>query len=356
MAVAVFVFILVFFKMLKVAGDALASGQIGGHMLFYLIGITIPVMLPYALPLGLLTAILLVLGRMSAQNEIVAMKAAGLSLWRITTPVFALALIGVVISGIINVYYAPIADTAFRATLQNAVQRDPLSFFTPRTFVKDFPGYVIFADRREGNELKEIYVWELDDQSRAIRQLQGQRALLNVSENATEIVLTVFNANGQMMNPDELANLDDMPIVEFKKSEFRLSLADLLGEHKQTKLSIKTLNELIALREAAIHSGEEDSFAKRIELQTAIQKKFSFSFAVLSLALVAIPLGIKASRTETYANFAIALGLGISYFVVFIFCSWLEKTPTMRPDLLIWAPNFAYQALGGILFWRASKR
>nr|WP_269537836.1 LptF/LptG family permease [Cerasicoccus sp. TK19100] len=356
MAVAVFVFVLVFFKMIKVVGGPLANGQISGEMFFYLIGITIPVMLPYALPLGLLTAILLVLGRLSAQNEIVAMKAAGLSLWRITAPVFALALLGVVLSGVINVYYAPIADTAFRTTLQGAVKTDPLSFFAPRTFVKDFPGYIIFTERREGNELREIHVWELDDKWRAQRQLQGERALLDFDEGTTEIVLTVFDANVQLMDPDTPANLADMPILEFERSEFRLSLADILGDKKQTKLSIKAIDELMELRQAAINSDAEDAFEKRIELQTAIQKKFSFSFAVLSLSLVAIPLGIKASRTETYANFALALLLAISYFVVFIFCSWLEKHPTMRPDLLIWVPNFAYQALGGYLFWRASRR
>ncbi len=356
MAVSVFVFVLVFFKILKVMGEALANGQISGEMFAYMLGITIPVMLPYALPLGLLTAILLVLGRMSAQNEIVAMKAAGLSLWRITTPVFAIALMGVGLVSVINVYYAPIADTALRQMMQNAVQTDPLSFFTPRTFVKDFPGYVIFADRREGNELREINVWELNEKYQANRQLQGQRALLDFDEQTTEIVLTVFDANGQLMDPDTPANLADMPIVEFERSEFRLSLAELLGEQKQTKLSIKTLNELMALRQEAMNSDDENAFAERIELQTAIQKKFSFSFCVFSLALLAIPLGIKASRTETYANLAIALGLAITYFVIFTFCSWLEKYPAWRPDLIIWAPNFAYQALGGLLFWRASKR
>ncbi|GHB92804.1 LPS export ABC transporter permease LptF [Cerasicoccus arenae] len=358
MAIAVFVFVLVVFNVIKEVAGPFASGQITEGMFVYLIAITIPGVLPYALPLGLLTAILLVLGRLSAQNEIVAMKAAGLSLWRITAPVFLLALLGVGLSAVINIYYAPIADTAFRSTLQSAARADPLRFFSPRTFVKNFPGYVIFADRREGNELRQLHVWELDDQSRAIRHLQGQRAELSFDEANPAIVLTVHDAHGQVINPDlPPSDLDSTYIGEFKRSEFRLPLDDLLGGNKkQTKLAFMTLDELLQRRAEAIADKGEGAFERRIELQTAIQKKFSFSFAVLSLALVAIPLGIKASRTETYANFALALALALGYFMVFILCSWLEKMPAMRPDLMIWVPNFLFQALGGILFWRACKR
>lgn len=357
MAIAVFAFVLGVFVIIKEVAGPFASGQINGQMFAYLIAITIPGVLPYALPMGLLTAILLVLGRLSAQNEIVAMKAAGMSLWRITAPAIVLALIGVAISAVINVYYAPVADSAFRETLRSAARADPLRFFSPRTFVKHFPGYVIFADRREGDELREINVWELDDQQRAIRHLQGQRALLGFDEEAGEIVLTVFNANGQIIDPlVPPSDHDATHVVEFSESEFRLPLDELLGQGSgQTKLSLLTLEELLRLRADAMEGGEE-TFARRIELQTAIQKKFSFSFAVLSLALVGIPLGIKASRTETYANFALALALAMCYFVAFVLCSWLEKNPALRPDLLIWAPNVFFMSLGGALYWRAAGR
>jgi len=358
MAIAVFAFVLAVFVILQEVAGPFASGQITGQMFAYLVAITIPGVLPYALPMGLLTAILLVLGRLSAQNEIVAMQAAGMSLWRITAPVIALGMLGVVISGVINVYYAPIADRAFRETLTSAARADPLRFFAPRTFVKDFPGYVIFADRREGDELREIDAWELDEQQRVINYMQGERALLNFNEQKALIELTIFSANVQKMDPETPpSQQQNSHILEFEKWQIGLPLEELLGGGGgQTKLAFMTIDELLRLRAEAITEGGEGAFERRIELQTAIQKKFSFSFAVLSLALVAIPLGIKASRTETYANFALALALAMCYFLAFVLCSWLEKNPAMRPDLLIWAPNFAFQALGGALYWRAAMR
>lgn len=358
MAIALFVFVLVTGNVLKEVAGPLAAGQITPTMFAYLVAIAVPGVLPYALPLGLLTAVLLVLGRLSAQNELTAMKSAGLSLSRITAPVFALGLLGTGISALINIYYAPVADTAFRETLRSAAREDPLRFFTPRAFIKDFPGYVIFAEARRRNELRDIMVWELDEQQRATRVLQGQRAFLAYDEADAAIVLTVFEATGQLIDP-ELPPSQARPgnTLMFERSEFRLPLDALLGARPEgQKLAFLTLDELLRRRELAREIGGADGFAARISVQSAIQKKFALSFAVLSLCWVAIPLGIKASRTETHANFALALALALTYFLLFVLCSWTGQHPRWRPDLLIWLPNLLFQALGATLYWRACQR
>ena len=73
------------------------------------------------------------------------------------------------------------------------------------------------------------------------------------------------------------------------------------------------------------------------------------------MVVLAVPLGIKASRTETFANLAMAVALAMSYYMMTVVISWLEKYPHMRPDILIWAPNLLFQAVGTILIWRSSK-
>ena len=73
------------------------------------------------------------------------------------------------------------------------------------------------------------------------------------------------------------------------------------------------------------------------------------------MVVLAVPLGIKASRSETFANLAIALALAMSYYMMTVLISWLEKYPHTRPDILIWLPNFLFQGVGTILIWRASR-
>jgi len=360
LAIAVFAFVLVVANVLKEVAGPFAAGQLTLDMFLYLAAIAIPGVLPYALPLGLLTAVLLVLGRLSAQNELIAMKAAGMSLWRIAAPVYALALMGTALSAIINIYYAPIADAAFRRTLEEAARTDPLRFFTPRTFVKDFGGYVIFVDRREGAELRRIHVWELDEQNRAVNYLQADRATIEFNAGLGLIVLTAYDGTVQKIDPDVPPNeANAVQTVMGDSAQFLLPLDDLLGDsRREPKLSFQTLDSLMAKRaqaKADEGGGDAGAFARRIEVQTAIQKKFALSFAVLSLCVIAIPLGIKASRTETYANFAIAFALANVYFIFFVLCSWAETRPAWRPDLLVWLPNAAFQSLGAGLFLRSAR-
>ncbi|MFR6033157.1 MAG: LptF/LptG family permease [Bacilli bacterium] len=86
-----------------------------------------------------------------------------------------------------------------------------------------------------------------------------------------------------------------------------------------------------------------------------IQRNFAMAFSIFSMVVLAVPLGIKASRSETFANLAIALALALSYYLLIVLISWLEKYPHCRPDLLVWIPNLLFQSLGVILIWRSSK-
>ena len=99
----------------------------------------------------------------------------------------------------------------------------------------------------------------------------------------------------------------------------------------------------------------EIAFRDRIEVNLQIQKNFAMAFSIFAMVVLAVPLGIKASRSETFANLAIALALAMSYYMMTVLISWLEKYPHTRPDILIWLPNFLFQGVGTILIWRASR-
>jgi len=79
-------------------------------------------------------------------------------------------------------------------------------------------------------------------------------------------------------------------------------------------------------------------------------------YSVFALALLGIPLGLKASRSETPFNVVFALAIALSYYVAMVVIGWAEQTPHLRPDLLVWMPNFFCQTLGIGLLYRANKR
>jgi lipopolysaccharide export system permease protein len=360
MAVAMFVFVLVAGNAIKEVLSLLASGRVGWGQFFYIMAILIPRVIPYALPLGILTGVLLVLGRLSAQGEILAMKAAGISLWRIASPIFLIAMGGTAFAVAIAFYYAPMADTLYKRTLANVVREDPLRFFQPKTFVKEFPGFVFYFEDREGPTANNLRVWLIGEDGKMSHYIQGDTGVITFDPETDSIRLAMNEAAVEKRGDNDAEDAKDLMTGITEQISFRIPLDRIFGERSNDrKLSYMNLNELLGLRRHILdHPDEmpEDARVMRInQIQTAIQKKAAMGVAVLSLCCIAIPLGIKASRSETYANLAIALGLALSYFFLLVVVSWLEKQPAWRPDLLIWLPNLVYQGFGFYLLNRVNQ-
>ncbi|MEO5958970.1 MAG: LptF/LptG family permease, partial [Opitutaceae bacterium] len=93
-AVALFVFIVALPNVINDLVGPLLAGQIGTLKFFELVLLLLPYVMCYALPMGILTGVLLTLGRLSADSEITAMRSAGVGMQRIARPVFVLGLLG----------------------------------------------------------------------------------------------------------------------------------------------------------------------------------------------------------------------------------------------------------------------
>lgn len=147
--VSLFVFVLILGNALKDVLPLLASGKIQWSFFFNTLGHLIPSMIAYALPLGILTATLLVLGRLSASNELIAMKASGLGLHVIITPILLIASLGTLFSLLVNFYFGPDSITYYRSSLSNIIRERPLQFIQAGEVTKNFPGYMFFIEKNE---------------------------------------------------------------------------------------------------------------------------------------------------------------------------------------------------------------
>lgn len=363
MTVALFVFVLVLGNILKEVMGDLTAGRLSISFFLYIVALIIPGVIPYALPMGMLTGILLVFGRMSAQSEIVAMKACGRSIFAMAAPVFFIAICASIFSVAINFYYAPAANHAYKTALKNVIRANPLQFIQPGSFIRDFPGYVIYANSAEGKELVSFRIWELDKQGRAKISIQSERGVLSYDDKNDEIVLTLKNGSAERSRGDDPENLrKPLPSARFDELLIKLPLNDIIGSMDKggKRLKRMTFGELMQARKTwhprpIEQTTPELAYRDKIEVQLQIQKNIAMAFSIFSMVVLAVPLGIKASRTETFANLAIALALAMTYYIMTVVISWLEKYPTLRPDILIWLPNLIFQATGAILIWRASK-
>lgn len=364
MAVGLFVFVMVAGNAMREVVGLLTDGQLSAGRFFQMLLLLVPYVAAFALPLGLLSAILIVLGRLSAQREITAMKTAGISLYSISSPIIFLALIGMVFSLFVNFYYSPLARTAYKEALPNILHDDPTRIIKPRTFIKALDGFILYVEKEEGDTLRDIWLWVLDERERVTAFARAKQGKFEYDKERELLYLTAIDAVIEYRDKKEPENFTGQHTILAPTSRgtrrFDIPIEKIIG--KQTirrKLSMLTLPELLEIRSETLareEAGDPEAFGERIRIQMQIQEHFASAMSILSLALLAIPLGIKASRTETYANLGIALALAMVYYVSVVLISLTEKNPALRPDLLIWLPNICFQGLGGYLLHRANER
>jgi len=365
-AIGLFVFILITGNALRDLFGLLADGRIQGHLFFDLLWLLVPYAVSFAMPLGMLIAVLIVMGRLSANREITALRAAGVSLWSVALPILLVALAGSALAAYINAYHAPAARASYRSILHDLVRTDPLRFIIPQTFIHEFPGYVIWAGERDRKSLKNFWLWELDENQRAVRLLRAEEGTFTFDEANDSLLLTLQEGFTELRDPDKPNDLQSIhPTLSFRDARIRLPLENILGEaNRPMKISYMRLAELYGEQQrlsravAAATGGEteEKLRAEKMKYQYYLSRNLAMAMSVVSLAFLGIPLGLQASRSETYANTALAIIIGMVYYTGIITIDWFDDQVGLRPDLLVWIPNLLCQGAGTWLIFRYNRQ
>ena len=362
-AIALFAFVLMLGNALRDLLTPLLAGQLGAGIVAQLLFMLPLTVAPFALPMGMLTGVLLTLGRLSADSEIVAMRAAGISLARVARPIFILGALGCAACLVTNFYAFPVAKVKYERELADALRKNPLSFIVPKTFIRDFKGCVVYVGEKQGAVLRDIWIWELDDQRRVKRFVHAESGRLDFDEATNSLVPTFTLAKIEERNPENPEDFSKAPRLASieKAEEVRISLARYFGrEGSKVKPEWLTYAQLQAERarlaaQVPPPGKTADAARDRMKLELVIQDKYNLALAAFSFALVAVPLGIRVSRRETSANLGLALVLVLGYYFLTVMIKWLDRHPEYRPDLLLWVPNLLFLALGIWLFRRIEK-
>ena len=346
-ATGAFVFVLVGGNILKKVVGAVASGQVSTWQGVELVGLLFPGVIPYALPMGVLTGFLIAFGRMSSQNEITAMKAGGIKLLRIARPALILAASFALLAAWLNLEIAPRANTEYKRLLVGSAQENPASIITPGELNRQFKGLVIRAGSRDDDVLKDFWLWRVDNNGKLVQSIQAKEARLErIDKPDGSIFLRVRLKEARMESrvdeklsfakPSSFAAATDS-VMEFP--------ADAIFKDREIverKLRWLTTSELLDAMDkgwqVTPQSTPDEIAQGRMEARKQLMAHLASAFSIFTLALLAIPLAMRVGRSETFINAAIALGICLSYYVLSSVAVWV-KSPALRPDLLVWVPN-----------------
>jgi lipopolysaccharide export system permease protein len=361
-ATGAFVFVMVASNFLQQVAGAIATGRVGGAEGLELVLLLFPGVIPYALPMGMLTGVLMAFGRMGSQHEITAMKASGRSLTRIALPALALAAGLAIFSAWLNLEVAPASNDRYHRILAGSAQENPAAIVTPGQLNRRIPGVILRATEREGDVLRDFWLWRVDANGRLVQSIHAKEARLTALEGADgKAVLRVTLTEARMESralteqnrtaPAAFAMAQSTTLEFPAGSVFQENIAG-------RKLRWLTLAELL---EAIEHGWQVTPASTPVEIargkmmaRTQLMTHLASALSIFTLSLLAVPLAVRVGRSETFVNAVVALIVALSYFLLAEMAKSV-KDPSYRPDLLVWLPNLIVIGGAVLLLRRASR-
>jgi lipopolysaccharide export system permease protein len=360
MTVAVFTFVLLLANVLREILSLLVNQQATFGLVLRAVGLLIPFVMVFALPMGLLTAALLILGRFSADHELTATRASGISLIALISPVLLLSVALSCVCAIINMHVAPKCRVAYKALLAEVGIQQAALFLPEKTFVKISTNRIVYVGKADEGRLEDILIYNLDPQGRVGSYARAETGHLTVDE--TNRVFHLYLQDAWHVDiQDGKHHAVPMRGVRFSYTNSPTARSD--QDVKITDMTFFQLRDELRRLESRIGTEIPNPKSKvpnerqdlTLPIRVQIHRQAAFSFACIGFTLVGIPLGVRAHRRETTFGIAVALILVAVYYSFILVGESLDTRPDCFPHLLVWMPNFLFQAIGIVLLRRANR-
>ncbi len=370
MTVGVFTFVLLLGNALKEILPLLISGTVSFGIVARAIGLLIPFVWVFALPMGMLTATLLVFGRFSADQELTAVRASGVSLLSLVTPILALSLLLCGLAGFINMEWGPISRAAYKE-LYFQLRAEFTSGQLPEgRFIREFKGFIFYVGKNKEGALQDIIVFIMRDETNVTETVRAPRGRFEVDSANQLVRLSLYDGRLVTLGGDRSAGImsfDELPVelpMSSRKKEARIKFSEmpfraLRGELRRVETVLEKMIQSQSMEAAQAREVRKELKRQMTELESPIRfqlhRQIAFAFASFGFTLVGIPLGIRVHRRETNVGIAIALVLVAVYYGMILAASALDNKPELMPHLWVWVPNLVFQAAGAFMLWRANK-
>lgn len=368
--VVVLCFVLVLGNIFKEMLPRLVENQVSAAYFLKFILYVMPFSLVFTIPWGFLTAVLLVFGRISADNELVSMRMAGISTTRLCFPVLV---IGAVFSGLclwINVSIAPKTKNEIEQMFVDMATRNAKAIFVPDQMITAFPGNIIYFQEGDDSKMSQLSLYQLNGSREVTRFVHAKNGAFTMDEIVVEgqergeFKSFLHMENSYMASRED--NTDEFGIDTWGLTWIRdttLPAVDLSAlDNRRLKSGMLTNMQLHDYLDGDLKPEDEDgnprelSRNERNKFRAEISKRWSFSLACVTFGLIGIPLGITAQRRETSIGFVLSLGVACAYFFFIIIGDTFASKGSVLPHVLMWLPNVLFLGIGIHLFRRLSKR
>ena len=368
-------------------------------------------MLALSIPMAVLVATLMAFGRLSADNEILALKANGVSLYKLVLPVIITSILLGVGMIFFNNSVLPGANHKARLLMTDIHQKRPTLNIKEGVFMTDIPGYYILIKKVDpkSSDIEGITIYEQKDRYFP-RTIIAEKGKIEFSSDRNTLILTLHKGEVHEMDEAQLGQYRrltfDKQILFFpdigsqlvrSSSDFRTDREMSAGmmkkevdkikpeissqEKKLKEITKASINSVLLpgsatstqtspeqviissfkrqqdlLREIqTIHFNLKDTKNRINSLLVEIHKKYSIPVACLVFVLLGAPLGIMAKRGGMVIALSLSLGFFILYWAFLIAGEELADRQIISAFWAMWSANFLIGTAGLLLFIKTYK-
>lgn len=342
LSLLIFTFVLLMGRIPKLAEMVINKGVPLSEIVL-LFSYLLPTFFTVTLPLSFLLGILLAFGRISSDSEFVALKASGINLYTLIKPVFLLAILFAIGTGLITNIVEPASKSAFRAKVFEIASSSAGVDLNPGVFNDSFPDIVLYASAVDQQSSKMQDVFISDERGGSVPTIiTAREGFLIPDQEQLSMVLRLKNGSIHRSPQDEQTNL--YQTINFSSYDINIDIASQADmstrSRSKSELSWSELNTLLA---------NNPTEKTRLRVEAELSERIVIAFAPLVLVLVGAPLGLQSQRSGKGAGFTMALLVFLTYFILLRLAGTLAEDGALPAYIIYWLPNLVF-FLGGAYF------
>lgn len=308
---------------------------------FTLLSFAFPPLLRYTLPLAFFMGVLLSMGRLIADNEIIAMRVAGVSTFKILHIFLIIGAIFALLLFILNDKIIPELNYRYHS-VKKILMKNISAFIEPGVFLEHFDNHVIYVSDKQENKLKNVIIYMLDkEDKKATTMIVAKQGEFIVEKDLLKMKLE-----------DVYYHDIDSEGKRDVRGEFKIFFKNIPIEKKEKvkvdkKPSDMRTEELLAKIKEFQEKGIETT-----DFLTQFHERLNLSFSIFAFSILGFGVSLVVRHREKSINFGIACMGALTYYLLLILGKALIERQIVTPLIGIWLSNFIVILLGIFLIYK----
>jgi lipopolysaccharide export system permease protein len=337
-SIGVLTFILVLSRLGKMA-DLVINKGVGFADILLIIVYSTPPYLTFTLPMAFLLSIIVVLGRLSSENEILVLKSSGVDLKNLFVPIVILGLF-ISFCGLLNTnLLLPKSGQLFRNTLINVIKKGISVDDKEGVFNDTIPGIVIYIDKVDTQKKFLSGVVISDDRDKEVKQtVSAKKGFMNINPDTLDLYFAL--EEGNLHRWEKMT--DTYRTIAFDNYTFSMNLSSMIRSGGELRKSWYEMDRKELKKNLASAKNDDE----RYDIFLEIYKKISIPISPLAFIFLTIPLGVKRRIEGRFSGTLYSLLVFIFYYVLMAFTENIGKTVHLPAVITAFLPNIFIVAMG----------